>query len=83
IKLDTLGKYGTTHLTVLDMATALTGQPPASMSNADPTIKVAMALVKLFQSIGVERGDNVVGDLQPTQFTQDKKNLLTSLTQDI
>ncbi|EEY75787.1 hypothetical protein HMPREF0012_03409 [Acinetobacter calcoaceticus RUH2202] len=83
IKLDTLGKYGTTHLTVLDMATALTGQPPASMSNTDPTIKVAMALVKLFQTIGVERGDNVVGDLQPTQFTQDKKNLLTSLTQDI
>ncbi|EHU1358760.1 protein FilF [Acinetobacter baumannii] len=83
IKLDTLGKYGATHLTVLDMATALIGQPPASMSNVDPTIKVAMGLVKLFQSIGIERGDNMVGDLQPTQFTQDKKNLLKSLSQDI
>ncbi|MBJ9723490.1 protein FilF [Acinetobacter calcoaceticus] len=83
IKLDSLGKYGTVHLTVLDMATALTGQPPASMSNTDPTIRVAMALIKLFQSIGIERGDNVIGDLQPTQFTQDKKDLLSSLTQDV
>ncbi|MDR8284916.1 protein FilF, partial [Acinetobacter baumannii] len=50
---------------------------------SDPTIRVAMALVKVFQSIGLERGDNVVGDLQPTQFTEDKKNTLNVVLQNI
>lgn len=48
------------RLKVMDMATALTGVAPASLSQNDPTIRVAMALVKLFQSVGLERGDNVV-----------------------
>lgn len=61
------------RLKVIDMAIGLTGQTPTSLSPSDPTIRVAMALVKVFQSIGLERGDNVVGDLQPTQFTEDKK----------
>lgn len=42
-----------------------------------------MALVKLFQSVGIERGDNVVGDIQPTLFTEDKKNTLNVVLQNI
>ncbi len=71
------------RLKIMDMATALTGVAPVSLSQDDPTIGVAMALVKLFQSIGLERGDNVIGDIQPTQVTEDKKNTLNVVLQNI
>ncbi len=57
----------------MDMATALTGVAPVSLSQDDPTIGVAMALVKLFQSIGLERGDNVIGDIQPIKLQKIRK----------
>lgn len=71
------------RLKVMDMAIGLTGQTPTSLNQNDPTVRVAMALVKLFQSVGLERGDNVAGDLQPTQFTDEKKNTLNILVQNI
>jgi len=86
VKLDNVSKIQMTvppRLKVMDMAIGLTGQNPTSLNQNDPTVRVAMALVKLFQSIGLERGDNVVGDLQPTQFTDDKKNTLNILVQNI
>ncbi|MGM7310939.1 protein FilF, partial [Acinetobacter baumannii] len=86
VKLDSVSKIQMTvppRLKVIDMAIGLTGQTPTSLSPSDPTIRVAMALVKVFQSIGLERGDNVVGDLQPTQFTEDKKNTLNVVLQNI
>ncbi|EKU38622.1 MULTISPECIES: hypothetical protein [Acinetobacter] len=86
VKLDTVSKIQMTvppRLKVMDMAIGLTGQTPTSLNQNDPTIRVAMALVKLFQSIGLERGDNIAGDLQPTQFTDDKKNTLNILVQNI
>ncbi|PTV53448.1 putative pilus system protein FilF [Acinetobacter seifertii] len=86
VKLDTVSKIQMAvppRLKVMDMAIGLTGQTPTSLSQNDPTVRVAMALVKLFQSIGLERKDNVVGDLQPTQFTEDKKNTLNILVQNI
>ncbi|CAI3122028.1 hypothetical protein MWMV2_MWMV2_03796 [Acinetobacter oleivorans] len=86
VKLDTVSKIQMTvppRLKVMDMAIGLTGQTPTSLSQNDPTVQVAMALVKLFQSIGLERTDNIAGDLQPTQFTDDKKNTLNILVQNI
>ncbi|MDC4738979.1 protein FilF [Acinetobacter baumannii] len=86
INLDNISKIKVVvppRLKVMDMATALTGVAPASLSQDDPTIRVAMALIKLFQSIGLERGDNVIGDIQPTQFTEDKKNTLNVVLQNI
>lgn len=86
VKLDSVSKIQMTvppRLKVIDMAIGLTGQTPTSLSPSDSTIRVAMALVKVFQSIGLERGDNVVGDLQPTQFTEDKKNTLNVVLQNI
>lgn len=86
VKLDTVSKIQMTvppRLKVMDMAIGLTGQTPTSLSQNDPTVRVAMALVKLFQSIGLERTDNIAGDLQPTQFTDDKKNTLNILVQNI
>lgn len=43
------------RLKVMDMAIGLTGQTPTSLNQNDPTVRVAMALVKLFQSVGLER----------------------------
>lgn len=86
VKLDTVSKIQMTvppRLKVMDMAIGLTGQTPTSLNQNDPTVRVAMALVKLFQSIGLERTDNIAGDLQPTQFTDDKKNTLNILVQNI
>lgn len=86
VKLDTIAKtqpVNLPRLKIMDMAIGLTGQAPASLSPTDSTVRVAMALVKLFQSIGLEREDNVIGDLQPTQFTEDKKNTLNVVLQNI
>ncbi|MDB0117133.1 protein FilF [Acinetobacter baumannii] len=95
VKLDTVGKYtvvannGTTqmsrpvYLRVLDLAIGITGKTPVALDKNDETIKVAMALIKIFQSIGVENNDNLIGDIQPTDVTDEKKALLTKLSQSI
>ncbi|WP_342063313.1 protein FilF [Acinetobacter pittii] len=95
VKLDTIGKYtvvgnnGTTqmsrpvYLRLLDLATGITGKTPVALDKNDETIKVAMALIKIFQSIGVENNDNLIGDIQPTDVTDEKKAQLTKLSQSI
>jgi len=95
VKLDTIGKYtafvnnGTqktslpVYLRLLDLASGITGKTPATLDKNDETIKVAIALVKIFQSIGFEKGDNLIGDIQPTEITDEKKDLLAKLSQSI
>lgn len=86
VKLDNISKLKTTTLSrirVVDFATALTGKEPALLSANDETIKVAMALVKIFQSLGIERGNNVVTDLQPTELTTDKTDKLSLIEKDV
>jgi len=86
IKLDTISKLKTTtipHIRVIDFATALTGKTPNSLDKNDETIRVAVALIRIMQSLGVERNDNVVGDIQPTEFTEEKKDLLVNVNKDI
>ena len=86
VKLDNISKLKTTtipHIRVIDFAIALTGKTPSSLDANDETIRVAMAIVKILQAMGIERKDNVAGDLQPTEFTEEKKDQLVSLTKDI
>lgn len=86
IKLDTISKLKTTtipHIRVIDFATALTGKTPNSLDKNDETIRVAVALIRIMHSLGVERNDNVVGDIQPIEFTEEKKDLLVNVTKDI
>ncbi|MDR7017012.1 hypothetical protein [Acinetobacter sp. 3657] len=78
VKLPTLPR-----IRVIDFAMALTGKTPASLNRDDETVRVAMALVKIFQSLGAEKGDNVFGDIQPTEITQEKKNQLAEISQSI
>ncbi len=93
VNLDTVGKFTSVnpntkqsnpiYLRILDLASGITGKTPASLDKNDETIKVAIALVKIFQSIGVENSDNVIGDIQPTQLTDTKKDQLTKISQSI
>ncbi|MBP2606153.1 putative pilus system protein FilF [Acinetobacter calcoaceticus] len=95
VKLDTIGKYTAfvnngsqktslpVYLRLLDLASGITGKTPATLDKNDETIKVAIALVKIFQSIGFEKGDNLIGDIQPTEITDEKKDLLTKLSQNV
>jgi hypothetical protein len=95
VKLDTIGKYTAfvnngsqktslpVYLRLLDLASGITGKAPATLDKNDETIKVAIALVRIFQSIGFEKGDNLIGDIQPTEITDEKKDLLTKLSQSV
>ncbi|WP_019385155.1 putative pilus system protein FilF [Acinetobacter venetianus] len=86
IKLDTIAKLKTTtvpHIRVIDFAMALTEKSPSSLNANDETIRVAMAIVKILQSMGIERNDNIAGELQPTEFTEEKKDQLNILAKDI
>lgn len=66
------------YLRLLDLASGITGKAPITLDKNDETIKVAIALVKIFQSIGLENGDNLIGDIQPTEITDEKRNCLVS-----
>ncbi|MDO3665065.1 putative pilus system protein FilF [Acinetobacter higginsii] len=71
------------RIRILDLATGLTGQTPASLSVSDDTIRVAMALAKIFQSQSVANDMNVIGDVQPIEFSTEKKNALAAISRDI
>ncbi|WP_228150070.1 protein FilF, partial [Acinetobacter baumannii] len=93
VNLDTIGKFTAVngkskeinpiYLRVLDLASGITGKAPTTLDKNDETIKVAIALIKIFQSIGVENGDNLIGDIQPTQLTDIKKDQLTKISQSV
>ena len=68
------------QLGIIDLATALTGQQPTQLNVNDNTIKVAMALVKIFQALGVQQAANVVGDVQPIDLSENLKADLSKAT---
>ncbi|WP_109441610.1 hypothetical protein [Acinetobacter haemolyticus] len=71
------------RIRVFDLAMALTGKTPTEVSKSDDTTLVAMALVKIFQSLGAEKKSNVIGDIQPTEITQEKRNQLKNISREI
>lgn len=85
IQLNNLAKLKTATLPrirIIDLAMALTGESPNALNMSDKTVNVAMALVKIFQGSSLEQG-NIVGDIQPIEFTDEKKDLLSIVTKDI
>ncbi|MBP8005739.1 MAG: hypothetical protein KAZ18_02430 [Acinetobacter sp.] len=86
INLDNLSKLKMPTLQrirIMDFAMALTGKTPTSLNPDDETVSVAIALIRIFQSLGAENGDNVIGDIQPTEITQEKKNQLANISKPI
>ncbi|USA47186.1 hypothetical protein NDN11_03405 [Acinetobacter sp. C26M] len=85
IQLDNISKIKLAlypRIRVIDFAAALTGKQ-ASLNINDETIRVAMALVKIFQSVGLEQDHNVVGDIQPTAISDEKKQKLSAISKDV
>ncbi|BAP38504.1 MULTISPECIES: hypothetical protein [Acinetobacter] len=68
---------------LIDIATAMTGKEPTSMTMSDETFKVMVGLVRVFQAIGLEQDANQVGDVQPLELTDNIKNNLTTVNADI
>lgn len=71
------------YLRLIDLAIAITGKTPNTLDEDDDTIQVAMALVKIFQSLGHERNNNVIGDIQPTEITKNKRDQLSVIDRDV
>jgi hypothetical protein len=66
VKLDDIykskrAKIPITKNTFIDIASSLTGQMPTTIDQNNETIRVALALVKIFHSIGLEQEDNIWG----------------------
>ena len=71
------------RIRLIDLAIAMTGQTPTTLDMSDNTTRVAVALIKILQSLGVENGDNVIGDIQPIELSKEKKDQLSSISKDI
>ncbi|MBC9230212.1 hypothetical protein HI850_012855 [bacterium SPL81] len=86
VKLDSIAKakVGTPpRIRLIDIAMGATGKAPASLTMNDDTIKVAMALVNIFQTLGLEQDANVIGDIQPVEITDEKRDQLIEITKDV
>ncbi|MCH7391424.1 MULTISPECIES: hypothetical protein [Acinetobacter] len=89
VKLDEIYKvkdnrFPVPKIRVIDLARGLTGQAlPQTVDPNNDTIRTALALIKIFHSLGLEQNDNVKGDIQPIELTEEKKDLLSLITQDI
>lgn len=70
-------------MSLVDLATAMTGKAPQTMSPSDPTFQVLVGLVRLFQSIGIQQNANVVGEIQPIELTQEFKNKMIEMKQSV
>ena len=68
---------------LIDIASAMTGKEPTSMTMSDDTFKVMVGLVRVFQAIGLEQDANQVGDIQPIELTDNIKNNLKTVNADI
>ncbi|WP_277560310.1 hypothetical protein [Acinetobacter beijerinckii] len=88
VKLDDIYKvkelrFPLPRIRLIDIASSLTGQMPTTIDQNNETIRVALALVKIFHAIGLEQGDSIKGDIQPTEITDEKKDLLNKLSKDV
>ena len=86
VKLDNISKLKMAtppRIRLIDIAMGATGKAPASLSMNDDTIKVTMAYIKILQSLGAEQNSNVVGDIQPTEITKEKRNDLNKIEKNV
>ena len=68
---------------LIDIASAMTGKDPASMSMDDDTFKVTVGLIRVFQALGVQQEANQIGDVQPITMSATIKNNLKLMTADV
>ncbi|WP_216934859.1 MULTISPECIES: hypothetical protein [unclassified Acinetobacter] len=65
------------RLSVIDIASGITGRRVGNLVPSDPTVQVAMRLVKILQALALQKGSIVnPSDVQPLYITEDmRKNL--------
>ncbi|MDN5647806.1 MAG: hypothetical protein L0G93_05685 [Acinetobacter sp.] len=68
---------------LIDIASAMTGKQPESMTMSDDTFKVMVGLVLVFQAIGLEQDANQIGDVQPIELSDNIKNNLKAVDANI
>lgn len=72
------------QINLLDIATGMTGVAASSMDANDKTYQTMIALVRLFQAIGIENGvSQSEVDIQPIELRVDQKNNLSVLKADV
>lgn len=68
------------QISLLDMASAMTGKEATAMDMSDPTFKALVGITRIFQAVGLSENAHVVGDVQPIELTTQLKNNLNKLT---
>jgi len=68
---------------LIDIAQAMTGKAPASMTMSDDTFKVMVGLVRVIQALALEQDANQLGDIQPIILSETIKNKLEGLGADL
>ncbi|WP_180070419.1 hypothetical protein [Acinetobacter sp. YH16038] len=72
------------RLSVLDIAKGITGRNIARIEQTDPTVQVAMKLVKIWQTLALEKGRIYnPTDVQPLYITEDMRKNLGKINKDI
>ncbi|AYO55341.1 putative pilus system protein FilF [Acinetobacter wuhouensis] len=59
---------------LIDIASAMTGKAPTSMTMSDDTFKVMVGLTRVFQALGEQQEANQIGDVQPIELSANLKN---------
>ena len=75
------GQY--TQISLADMAQGLTGKEINLNSASDSTYQTMLALVKIFQSVGLQQQSNQLGDVQYIHLSKTLKDDLQKLKADV
>ncbi len=72
------------RLTLVDLATGITGKSAASISNSDATIKVAMRIAKIIQALAIKNNSVVVPtDIQAVYINNADKLLIDEISRNV
>lgn len=71
------------QISMLDLASALTGKAAVASNGNDETYRVMTALVRIFQTVGVVQDANIAGDVQPITLSKDIKENLKNIKSDV
>lgn len=71
------------QISLLDLASAMTGKAAVTSNANDETYRVMIALVRILQTVGVTQDANIVGDIQPITLSKDIKEKLKNIKSDV
>lgn len=69
-----------TQIGLMHIAAAMTGKDLVNSNQTDDTFRVMVALVRMFQALGIDQDANQIGDVQPITLDSAVKKKLSELT---